>query len=93
MKETIFLTDLEQTQCFNLIQLVKREAVVDACRKDEKIAGQDVNPNPLVWRMICTYTHPSVMAIVSKGDMKPVSRLSFKKNAPRTSKKPEPERT
>jgi hypothetical protein len=48
MKETIFLTDLEQTQCFNLIQLVKREAVVDACRKDKKIAGQDVNPNPLV---------------------------------------------
>lgn len=47
MKRTI-LTDLEQTQHIYLIQFVKREAVVDACREDKKIAGQDVNPDPLV---------------------------------------------
>jgi hypothetical protein len=42
------LTDLEETQRFYLIRFVKREAVIDACRDDKKIAGQDVNPNPLV---------------------------------------------
>jgi hypothetical protein len=47
MTEAI-LTDLEETQRFYLVQFVKRETVVDACRKDEEIAGQDVNPNPLV---------------------------------------------
>jgi hypothetical protein len=41
-------TDLEQTQRFDLIQFVKREAVIDACRKDKEVTGQDVNPNPLV---------------------------------------------
>jgi len=46
--EKPILTDLEQTQRFYLIQFVEREAVVDACRDDKKIAGQDVNPNPLV---------------------------------------------
>jgi hypothetical protein len=46
--ENPILTDLEQTQCFYLIRFVKREAVVNACRNDKKIAGQDVNPNPLV---------------------------------------------
>ena len=43
-----FSTDLEQPQRLYSIQFVECEAVVDASRNDKKIAGQDVNADPLV---------------------------------------------
>ncbi len=46
-------TNLEQTQSFDSVQLVKREAVVDASRYDKQISREDVDADPLVRGMFC----------------------------------------
>ena len=46
-------TNLEQAQSFDSVQLVKREAVVDASRYDQQISREDVDADPLVRGMFC----------------------------------------
>ena len=42
---------LEEAESLDLVQLVEREAVVDACGDDEQVSGQDVDADPRVRRM------------------------------------------
>ena len=42
---------LEEAKSLDLVQLIEREAVVDACGDDEQVSGQNVNADPRVRRM------------------------------------------
>lgn len=47
------LTNLEQSDSLNGVQLIEREAVVDACWDDKEVSGSDVNADPSIRRGLC----------------------------------------
>ena len=42
---------LEEAKSLDPVQLIEREAVVDACGDDEQVSRQDVHADPCVRRM------------------------------------------
>lgn len=47
------LTNLEQSESFDGVQLIEREAVVDPCWYDKEVSGSDVNADPSIRRGLC----------------------------------------
>ena len=44
---------LEEHPCLDHIPFVKREAVIDASRKEHEVTGIDYEPDPLVGGLLC----------------------------------------
>lgn len=53
LKTCSFPTYLEKPQCFDVVCLIKSEAVVDARWDDKKIAGRHGDANPRIGGCLC----------------------------------------
>ncbi|SRR6266702_2883803 len=77
------ITDLEQAQSSDFVQLIECEAVVEACWYNQQISWEDVEADPLIQGMFCRL-------VVSFSIRYSESLQTL--YTPHTSKKPDPER-